>query len=110
MDAAGRLIEHITGRQHLLLFTFQLKAVFPFKDVAKNETRMNMRVGEVAPGGKVNSRTVTCQPSRLTGRRSRWYMAFMPDAAGASERSSAARAMLAKPAWRNCRRCFTGPD
>ena len=42
MDAAGRLIEHITSPQYFLLFTFQLKAVFPFKDVAKNETRMSM--------------------------------------------------------------------
>ena len=42
MDAAGRFIEHITSRQYLFRFTFQLKAVFPFKDVAKNETRMSM--------------------------------------------------------------------
>src|SRR5260370_36108493 len=42
MDATGRFIEHVTSRQYFLLFTFQLKAVFPFKDVAKNETRMSM--------------------------------------------------------------------
>src|ERR1700730_4654185 len=42
MDAPGRFIEHITSRQYLLLLTFQLKAVLPFKDVAKNETRMRM--------------------------------------------------------------------
>src|ERR1035438_172141 len=42
MDAAGSLIEHLTSRQYLLLFTFQLKAVFPFKDVAKDEARMSM--------------------------------------------------------------------
>src|ERR1035438_8997859 len=42
MDAAGRFIEHITSRQYLFRFTFQLKAVFPLKDVAKNETRMSM--------------------------------------------------------------------
>jgi hypothetical protein len=41
MDAAGRFIEHITSRQYFLLFTFHLKAAFPFKDVAKNETRMS---------------------------------------------------------------------
>src|SRR5258708_6624225 len=42
MNAAGRLIEHVTGRRHILLFSFQLKAVFPCKDVAKDETRMSM--------------------------------------------------------------------
>ena len=42
MDAAGRFIEHIASRQYLLLFTFQLKAIFPFKDVPKNETGMSM--------------------------------------------------------------------
>jgi hypothetical protein len=42
MNAAGRFVEHIASRQYFLLFTFQLKAVFPFKDVAKNKTRMNM--------------------------------------------------------------------
>jgi len=42
MDTAGRFIEHIASRQYLLLFTFQLKAVLPCKDVAKNETRMSM--------------------------------------------------------------------
>src|SRR5260370_1049815 len=42
MDTAGRFIKHIASRQYLLLFTFQLKPVLPFKDVAKNETRMSM--------------------------------------------------------------------
>src|SRR5450755_1467370 len=42
MDAAGCFIEHITSGQYFRLFTFQLKAVFPFKDVAKNEPRMSM--------------------------------------------------------------------
>jgi len=97
MDAAGRVIEQITSRQYFLLFTFQLKAVFPLKDVAKNEPGCAC-LGEVEPGGRVNSRTVTCQPLRRTGGSSRSYMAIMPDAAGASERSSTTRARLAKPA------------
>jgi len=42
MDVAGRFLEHVTSRQYLLLFTFELKAVFSLKHVAKNETWMSM--------------------------------------------------------------------
>jgi len=42
MDVAGRFLEYVTSRQYLLLFTFELKAVFSLKHVAKNETGMSM--------------------------------------------------------------------
>jgi hypothetical protein len=74
-----------------------VKAVFPFKDVAKNEARMSM-FGRSRARWEGQLKDGHLPTLRLTGGRSCSDRAFLPEAAGASERSSTSRARLAKPA------------
>lgn len=75
MDGARRFIEGIVSRQQCLRLTFDVKTKFSLEDVA--EPGMNV-LGRTEPRRKISRRTVTCQPSKLTGGKSLLYMVFMP--------------------------------